>query len=153
MQRGLTMYKYGRISSNNTSNTIISSASVGSFIQLPNIGQRKNDSTVIRNPCPADYWRWITICWAVESHTGACIQYLVVRNVCYDWRVYVKKDNNRILESFGFWEEYDYEYEILTIPSRACAWTSDILAGKHDCRRHPTTSFNENVVVYNGSKL
>ena len=52
-----------------------------------------------------------------------------------------------ILESFRFLDEYDYEYEIFSILSSAHAWTSVILAGKRDSRRHSTTSFSENVVV------
>ena len=40
-----------------------------------------------------------------------------------------------------------YEYEIFSILSIAHAWTSVILGGKRDSRRHSTTSFNENVVV------
>ena len=52
-----------------------------------------------------------------------------------------------LLESFRFWDEDDYEYEIFSILSIARAWTSVILAGKRDSRRHSTTSFSENVVV------
>ena len=51
---------------------------------------------------------------------------------------------------FTFWDEYIYhvyEYEIFSILSIACAWTGVILAGKHDCRRHSTMSFSQNVVV------
>ena len=49
------------------------------------------------------------------------------------------------IESFRFEEEYDYEYEyeIFTILSSAQAWTSVILAGKRDSRRHATASFSE----------
>ena len=50
-------------------------------------------------------------------------------------------------ESFRFLDENDYESEIFLILSSARAWSSDILAGKHDCRRHATTSLGENVVV------
>ena len=49
-----------------------------------------------------------------------------------------------LIESFSFWDEDDNEYEILSI---AHAWASVILAGKHDSRRHSTTSFSENVVM------
>ena len=55
-----------------------------------------------------------------------------------------------LLESFWFWDEDDYEYEIfsiLSIDSIAHAWTSVILAGKRDNRRHSTTGFSENVVM------
>ena len=40
-----------------------------------------------------------------------------------------------------------YEYEIFTILSSACAWTSINLAGKRDSRLHSTTGFSENDVV------
>ena len=46
-----------------------------------------------------------------------------------------------------FFDEDDYEYEIFSILSIAQAWTSVILAGKRDSRRHSTTSFSEEVVV------
>ena len=52
-----------------------------------------------------------------------------------------------LLESFWFWDEDDYKYEIFSMLSIAHAWTSVILAGKRDSRRHSTTSFSENVVV------
>ena len=52
-----------------------------------------------------------------------------------------------ILESFRFWDEDDYEYESFSILSSAHAWTSVILAGKRDSRRHSITIFSENVVV------
>ena len=51
------------------------------------------------------------------------------------------------IESFRFWDEDDYEYEIFSVLSSTSAWTSIILAGKHDSRSHSTTSFSENVVV------
>ena len=53
------------------------------------------------------------------------------------------RDINREL-LISFWDEDDYEYEILSI---AHAWASVILAGKHDGRRPSTTSFSENVVM------
>ena len=53
----------------------------------------------------------------------------------------------QLLESFRFRDEDDYEYEIFSMLSIAHAWTSVILAGKRDSRRHSTTSFSENVVV------
>ena len=56
-----------------------------------------------------------------------------------------------LLESFRFWDEDDYEYEIFSILSIAHAWTSVILAGKRDSCRHSTTSFSENVVVAGAS--
>ena len=46
-----------------------------------------------------------------------------------------------------FFDEDDYEYKIFSILSIAQAWTSVILAGKRDRRRHSTTSFSEEVVV------
>ena len=51
------------------------------------------------------------------------------------------------IESFRFWEEDDYDYQIFAILSFAHAWASVILAGKRDSLRHSTTSFSENVVV------
>ena len=53
----------------------------------------------------------------------------------------------RLLESFRFWDEDDYEHEIFSILSSALSKTSVILAGKRGSRRHSTTSFSENVVV------
>ena len=51
------------------------------------------------------------------------------------------------LESFRFWDEDDYEYEILSVLlSSALAWTNVILAGKRDSR-HRITSFSDNVLV------
>ena len=47
------------------------------------------------------------------------------------------------LERFRFYNENDYEYEILSIVSSARAWASVILAGKRGSRRHFTTSFTE----------
>ena len=46
-----------------------------------------------------------------------------------------------------FFDEDDHEYKIFSILSIAQAWTSVILAGKRDHRRHSTTSFSEEVVV------
>ena len=43
-----------------------------------------------------------------------------------------------------FFDEDDYEYKIFSILSIAQAWTSVILAGKRDSRRHSTRSFSEN---------
>ena len=51
------------------------------------------------------------------------------------------------MESFKFWDEDDYEYEIFSILIIAHSWISIILAGKHDSRPNSTTSFSENVVV------
>ena len=51
------------------------------------------------------------------------------------------------LNSFSLWDEDDYKYEIFSVLSIAHAWTSFILAGKRDSRRHSTTNFSENVVV------
>ena len=59
--------------------------------------------------------------------------------------------NYIILESFKFWDEDDYDYVIFSILSIAQLWTSVILAGKRDSRRHSTTSFSENVVVAGAS--
>ena len=41
----------------------------------------------------------------------------------------------------------NYKYKIFSTLSGARAWTSVILAGKRDSRRHSTTSFRKNVVV------
>ena len=46
-----------------------------------------------------------------------------------------------LLETFRFYDENDYEYEIFAIVSSARAWGSVILAGKRGSRRHPTMSF------------
>ena len=43
-----------------------------------------------------------------------------------------------IEESFRFWDEDDYEYEIFSILSSARAWASVILAGKRDSSRYST---------------
>ena len=51
------------------------------------------------------------------------------------------------IETFRFWDKYDYEYEIFSILSIACALTGIILVGKHDCGHHSIMSFNKNVVV------
>ena len=56
----------------------------------------------------------------------------------------------RILtESFRFWDEDDYKYEIFLLLGNAHAWASLILARKRYSRRHSTagTSFSKNVVV------
>ena len=47
------------------------------------------------------------------------------------------------LETFRFWEEYDYEYEIFSMVSSARAWAGVIWAGKRGSRRHSTTRFSE----------
>ena len=39
-------------------------------------------------------------------------------------------------EIFRFWDEHDYEYDMFSIPSRACAWTSVILAGNMSAFYH-----------------
>ena len=57
------------------------------------------------------------------------------------------------IESFRLWDEDDYEYQIFSILSIAHAWTSVILTGKRDSRRHSTTGFNENVVVAGTTEL
>ena len=44
------------------------------------------------------------------------------------------------IDSLRFWDEDDYKYEIFSILSIAHAWTSVILGGKRDSRRHSTTS-------------
>ena len=51
------------------------------------------------------------------------------------------------LESFRFWDDDDFEYEIFSVLSIAHAWTSVILEGKRGSRRHSATSFRENVGV------
>lgn len=57
---------------------------------------------------------------------------------------------SRILETFRFWDEEDYEYEIFPILSSAHARTTVILAGKCGSRRLSTTSFSE--TSFNGDK-
>ena len=52
-----------------------------------------------------------------------------------------------LIESFRFWDEDDYDYQIFSILSSAHAWTSVILAEKRYSRRHSTTGLCENVVV------
>ena len=54
---------------------------------------------------------------------------------------------------FRFWAEDNYEYEIFSVLSITHAWTSVILSGKGDSRRHFTTSFSENVDGSGGNKL
>ena len=49
------------------------------------------------------------------------------------------------IESFRFWDEDDYEYQILSILSITHPWTSVILAEKCDSSCHSTTSFGEDV--------
>ena len=58
---------------------------------------------------------------------------------------HAEQESCAITESFRFWD--DYEYKIFSVLSSALAWTSVILAGKRDSRRHSTTSFSENVIV------
>ena len=53
----------------------------------------------------------------------------------------------RTVQVYWFCDKDDYEDEIFSILSSAQAWTSVILAGKRDSRRHSTTGFSENVVV------
>ena len=50
------------------------------------------------------------------------------------------------MESFTFYDEYDYKNKIFPILSSACARTNVILAGKSDSHQHSTTSFSENVM-------
>ena len=65
--------------------------------------------------------------------------------------VLIMRDVYNRLESFRFWDEDGYQYEIFPILSSARAWTSVILAGKRDSSRHSTTRFSENVVVARAS--
>ena len=53
----------------------------------------------------------------------------------------------RIVESFRFEDEDDYEYEIFSVLSSARAWAIVILAGNRGSRSHSTSGLNENVVV------
>ena len=81
------------------------------------------------------------------SQSNHCIWYsnvkvLVIERSCSHFRT--RKETK---ESFRFKDEDDNEYKIFPILSSALAWTSVILAGKRDSRRHSTTSFSENVVV------
>ena len=51
-------------------------------------------------------------------------------------------------ESFRFYmNEYDDEYEILSMLSSVRAWNSVILAGKRGSRRRSPSSFSVNIVV------
>ena len=58
---------------------------------------------------------------------------------------HAEEESCAIIESFRFWDEY--EYEIFSVLSSALAWTNVILAGKRESRRHSTTSFSKNVVL------
>ena len=49
----------------------------------------------------------------------------------------------KILDSFRFWDEDDYEYEIFSVRSSALAWANVILARKRHIRRHSTSTFSE----------
>ena len=71
--------------------TVISTTSVTSLIMSAD-GQRKGDVTVIRESCPCDVWRWITISCTVKYHLISLICCLITRYVCDDWRTFkVKK--------------------------------------------------------------
>ena len=48
------------------------------------------------------------------------------------------------VQVYWFCNEDDYENQIFSILSSAKAWTSVILAGKRDSRRHSKTGFREN---------
>ena len=50
-------------------------------------------------------------------------------------------------ETFRFSDETTTSTRLNTRLSSARRWTSVILAGKRDSRRHSTTSFSENVVM------
>ena len=73
--------------------------------------------------------------------------WILVIYLLFDVNALLRDWDFLILESFRFWDEDDYEYEIFSILSSALAWTNVILAGKCDSRRHSTMSFSENVVV------
>ena len=80
----------------------------------------------------------------------------VYENDTVEWKMLIRRalcEIGGLVETFRFWDEYNYEYEILSILNSACAWTSVILAGKHDCRRHSTKSFSDNVVVTETDKF
>ena len=66
-------------------NTIISTASVTSLIVSAD-DERKGDTTVTRESCPCDVWRWITISCTVKHHPLTLICCLIVRYVCDGWR-------------------------------------------------------------------
>ena len=51
------------------------------------------------------------------------------------------------IESFTFYDEYDYKNKIFPKLSTASAPTNVILAGKCDSHQHSTMSFSENVTV------
>ena len=51
------------------------------------------------------------------------------------------------IRTLRFFDEDDYEYKTFSILSIARAWTSVILAGKRDNRRHSPTGFSENELL------
>ena len=55
--------------------------------------------------------------------------------------------NSLLIESFTFWDEDDYKYEIFSILSIEHMRTNIILVGKCDSHRHSTMGFSKNVVV------
>ena len=59
-----------------------------------------------------------------------------------------------IIESFRFWDEDDFEYEIFSILSTAHEpWTSVILVAKRDSRRNSTKGFKSRSGVNRSSNV
>ena len=69
------------------------------------------------------------------------------REVAYPPASYEAETTKESIETFRFYDENDYEYDIFSILSVGRAWGSVILGGKRGSRRHSTTSFSKNVEV------
>jgi len=91
--------------------------------------------------------------WATEGYDNLDVPLLWFRIRVKDAIRRVLSEIGGLVETFRFWDEYNYEYEIFSTLNSAWAWTRVILAGKHDCRRHSTKSFSENVVVTETDKF
>ena len=52
-----------------------------------------------------------------------------------------------LIESFRFWDEDDYEYEISSKQNSGLTWANVVSAEKRDNHCHSTRSFSENVIV------
>ena len=92
----------------------------------------------------------------------ACLSIPITNKLVWNMETYIKELKTKhfwamhvnqkwglfpLIETFRFWDENIDDHGILSILSIALAWTSIILAGRRDSRRHSTTSFNENVIV------
>jgi len=87
----LTEYSNKYILTSRTLNAVTSGTSVASFGFFSD-GQRKGDNTVIRESCPGEFWRWMTICCTVEYHVIILDHCLVIRdmsNVWWNWKVII----------------------------------------------------------------